>query len=167
MPILTPDSEITPDESISVAAITTTFADPPPAFCVPLPWHPAGGVGTALKRRSAAVCNWVAAIHPADVVGYGGDVPTRVMDVIQRKIAELPTFLRLLRFLRRCSSGFWLLTSRFPVPLRFPPRFRRTPRCNQKRTGDGMSDPILFESAASLPAVPAQGVFDDRIRILR
>jgi hypothetical protein len=47
-------------------------------------------VGTALSRRSAAVCNWLATIQPADVVGYGGDVPARLMDAIQRKIAELP-----------------------------------------------------------------------------
>ena len=88
--VLTPDSEITQGEPITVAAITTTFTEPPPAFCVPLPWHPAGSVGTARKRQSAAVCNWLATIHPADIVGYGGDVPTRVMSAIQRKIAELP-----------------------------------------------------------------------------
>ncbi len=88
--VLTPDSEIRPGDSISVAAITTTFTDPPPSYFVPLPWHPAGRVGTALKRRSAAVCNWLATIHPADVVGYGGDVPARLMVEIQRTIAELP-----------------------------------------------------------------------------
>jgi mRNA-degrading endonuclease toxin of MazEF toxin-antitoxin module len=88
--VLTPDSEITPRDSISVAAITTTFTDPPPSLCVQLLWHPAGRVGTSLKRRSAAVCNWLATIQPADVVGYGGDVPARVMVEIQRKIAELP-----------------------------------------------------------------------------
>jgi hypothetical protein len=33
---------------------------------------------------------WLATIDSAAVVGYGGDVPTRLLVEIQRKIAELP-----------------------------------------------------------------------------
>ena len=87
--ILTPTQEITTTGSLVLAAITTTFPDPPPAFCIELPWHPAGRVGTALRRRSAAVLNWLATINPDDVVGFGGDVPIRLMISIQGRLAEL------------------------------------------------------------------------------
>jgi len=72
-----------------VAAITTTFPDPAPVFCVPLPWHPRQHPVTRLRERSAAVVNWLAAIEPNDIAGYGGDVPTKYMRAIERKLHEL------------------------------------------------------------------------------
>jgi hypothetical protein len=35
------------------------------------------------------VVNWLATISPNDVVGYGGDVPRRIMDKVQQKLSEL------------------------------------------------------------------------------
>jgi mRNA-degrading endonuclease toxin of MazEF toxin-antitoxin module len=88
--VLTPDREIESDVEIVVVAITTTFTAPAPSFCVELPWHPAGRVGTKLTRRSAAVVNWLATISGDDVVGYGGDVPASVMNIIQQRQRDLP-----------------------------------------------------------------------------
>jgi mRNA-degrading endonuclease toxin of MazEF toxin-antitoxin module len=80
------DDEIASGGELIVAAITTTFTDPPPEFCVPLPWHPRGHPVTKLTKRSAAVCNWVAAIDMDLIVGFGGDVPAKVMQLIENKL---------------------------------------------------------------------------------
>jgi mRNA-degrading endonuclease toxin of MazEF toxin-antitoxin module len=40
-------------------AISTTFPEPPPAMNVPLPWHPQGLASTGLRKRSAAILDWV------------------------------------------------------------------------------------------------------------
>jgi hypothetical protein len=87
--VLSLSAEITEHSQLVVAAITTTFADPAPQFCVPLPWHPSGNCGTALRQRSAVVLNWLATIQFQDVVGFGGDVPARVMNIVQARLAEL------------------------------------------------------------------------------
>jgi mRNA-degrading endonuclease toxin of MazEF toxin-antitoxin module len=87
--ILTPDVSLDSASPIVAAAITTTFPEPPDRHCVKLPWHPSGRVSTGLRQRSAVVTNWLATISPGDVVGYGGDVPRRIMDDIQRKLTEL------------------------------------------------------------------------------
>ena len=87
--VLTPDHQIAADQKIVVAAITTTFTDPPPHYCVKLPWHPNGTTSTKLRSRSAAVANWLAVISDSDVVGYGGDVPKKHLAQIQRLIDEL------------------------------------------------------------------------------
>jgi mRNA-degrading endonuclease toxin of MazEF toxin-antitoxin module len=84
--ILTPTGQISEHGPIIVAAITTTFPDPPPANCVQLPWHPGGRAVTRLRQRSAAVVNWLSSIESGQVVGFGGDVPTRVMNAIQQKL---------------------------------------------------------------------------------
>ena len=68
--------------------MTTTFTDPPPEFCAPLPWHPRGHPITKLAKRSAAVCNWVAALKKEQIVGFGGDVPAKTMQMIEAKLPE-------------------------------------------------------------------------------
>ena len=87
--VITSDQELPTVERLVVMAITTTFPDPPPHFCVPLPWHPRGHPVTRLNRRSAAVVNWLATIGVDDVVGYGGDVPAKIMHVIDEKLGDL------------------------------------------------------------------------------
>src|SRR5437870_4372201 len=86
--IITEDSEISPDADLVVMAITTTFTDPPPEFCVPLPWYPRGHPVTRLQQRSAAVVNWLSSIRASDVVGYGGEVPAKTMRVIRAKLDQ-------------------------------------------------------------------------------
>ena len=87
--VLTPDKEIPDADNLVVAAITTTFADPPPKFCVPVPWHPRGHSVTGLHQRSAAVVNWLAPLRAADIVGFGGDVPAKTLRLLQAKLDEL------------------------------------------------------------------------------
>jgi PemK-like, MazF-like toxin of type II toxin-antitoxin system len=87
--VLAESDSLLPDEQLTAMAITTTFADPPPPLCVALPWHPRGHPVTRLHQRSAAVVNWLSQIRASDVVGYGGDVPSKTMRLIQKKLDEL------------------------------------------------------------------------------
>jgi mRNA-degrading endonuclease toxin of MazEF toxin-antitoxin module len=86
--VLISDEEIATGGDLVVVAVTTTFADPPPAYCVPLPWHARGHPVTKLAKRSAAVCNWVVAISPEEIGGFAGDVPVKTMQLIQVKVRE-------------------------------------------------------------------------------
>ena len=74
---------------IVVIAISTTFPEPPPDNCVLLPWHPAGRSRTELRKRSAAVVDWLAILRDDDIVALGGLVPEKTMRRIQEKLAEL------------------------------------------------------------------------------
>ena len=87
--VLTPTDKIGPDEPLVVMAITTTFKVPPPEDCVELPWHPRGHPVTRLHKRSAAVIGWYDEIAVADVLGYAGDVPPKIMlDILDRVEAQ-------------------------------------------------------------------------------
>lgn len=87
--IVTSDDEIDDEKPLTVMAVTTTFPDPPPASCVPLPWHPAEHPATRLRQRSAAVVDWLARIMAEDISGFGGDVPRKVMYQIEAKLRTL------------------------------------------------------------------------------
>ena len=87
--VITDDRDIGPGAPIVVMAVTTTFPDPTPRDCVPLPWHPRSHPITRLNRRSAAVISWLSTIGVADVTGYGGDVPVKVMHQIESRLDEL------------------------------------------------------------------------------
>jgi hypothetical protein len=82
------DDEIATGGELVVVAVTTTFADPPPENCVPVPWHPRGHPVTKLTRRSAAVCDWIVAIDPHEIGGFAGDVPSKIMRLIEDKLLE-------------------------------------------------------------------------------
>jgi hypothetical protein len=85
--ILTEDDSIQRDPEFVVAAVTTTFADPPPPNVIPLPWHPRGHPVTGLTRRSGVVTDWLVVLRDEDVISLGGDVPARVL----RKIIPMDT----------------------------------------------------------------------------
>jgi mRNA-degrading endonuclease toxin of MazEF toxin-antitoxin module len=85
--ILTPTEQITVGGQVVLMAITTTFADPPPADHIPLPWNPdSRRVSTRLARRSAAVVNWLAVVTTHDILGVRGQVPTPHMARIQQEL---------------------------------------------------------------------------------
>jgi mRNA-degrading endonuclease toxin of MazEF toxin-antitoxin module len=84
--VVVSDQELANDGELILVAITTTFTEPPPEFCVPLPWHPRGHPTTKLTKRSAAVCNWLSIIMPDEIVGFGGDVPAKTMQLIQARV---------------------------------------------------------------------------------
>jgi hypothetical protein len=87
--IVTPEDEISDADQLSIMAITTTFTDPPPPFCVPLPWHPRAHPTTRLHKRSAEVVNWLSSIRADDIIGFGGDVPEKTMRLIRERSNQL------------------------------------------------------------------------------
>jgi mRNA-degrading endonuclease toxin of MazEF toxin-antitoxin module len=88
--VLTPAEEISSELPLTVMAITTTFADPPPRNCVALPWNSdPRRVSTGLARRSAAVTNWLDTVYPDEVDGVIGTTPPKTLAEIQRRLADL------------------------------------------------------------------------------
>ena len=85
--VLTPTERIHRGQPLLVMAITTTFAEPPPLWHVPLPWNPdPRRVRTRLAQRSAAVVEWVNVIRPEDVLDVKGDVPAKEMRQIEGQL---------------------------------------------------------------------------------
>jgi mRNA-degrading endonuclease toxin of MazEF toxin-antitoxin module len=88
--VVTPTEHIRQGGSITVAAITTTYADPPAAHYVELPWHPdVRMVGTGLNRRSAAMLTWLRVITADEIEEYAGDAPAAIIDDISRRLEQL------------------------------------------------------------------------------
>lgn len=87
--ILTSEDEIQDAAPFVAAAITTTIPLPVPENLVILPFHPAGTVGTGLRRASAAVCSWLQQLTTKDVIRDIGRVPDKHMLEILRKVQEL------------------------------------------------------------------------------
>ncbi|HWB52697.1 MAG TPA: type II toxin-antitoxin system PemK/MazF family toxin, partial [Tepidisphaeraceae bacterium] len=88
-PAVIVSQDIRPAGLLVVMAITTTFSDPPPEFCIALPWHPREHPVTRLRKRSAAVVNWLATISSDDIIGFGGDVPKGIMQIIREKLDQI------------------------------------------------------------------------------
>jgi len=83
--VLTPTNEIAEDVPIVVMCVTTTFPEPPPARCIPLPWNPdPRRVATGLAQRSAAVLDWFDTMYPDEIEKIGGRIPAQLMSTIQR-----------------------------------------------------------------------------------
>ena len=88
--ILTPTDQISPRDPLVVAAVTTTFSEPPPADHIALPCNrDARRVGTRLAQRSAAVVSWLVPIYSDEVEEAKGDVPSHTMVRIQAALARL------------------------------------------------------------------------------
>jgi len=60
-----------------------TAGDP---LCVELPWQAQGRVVTRLRKRCAAVCNWLQSFGEAEILEYGGVVPPDVFEDIQARL---------------------------------------------------------------------------------
>jgi hypothetical protein len=85
--IVTATDDIEPSEPITVLAVSTTYADPPPDDHVELPWHPdKRRVGTGLARRSAVVINWFRQMEIDEIDELAGDVPPAIMIEILRRL---------------------------------------------------------------------------------
>lgn len=87
--VVTATNEIVPGKPFVVVAATTRINEPLPEEYVDLPWHPRGAVRTKLRKRTAAVCNWLLTITEGDVREFGGIVPPDTMTEIVRKVNEL------------------------------------------------------------------------------
>ena len=72
--------EIEADRSFYLCvAISTTFPEPPPAINVPLPWHPQGRASTGLRKRSAAILDWVRRMPPATILHREGYIKSDLL----------------------------------------------------------------------------------------
>ena len=88
--ILTPSTEINEADPFVVAAVTTTFANPPPPDHIELPWNAdRRRVSTRLARRSAAVVSWLEIVYADEVEEVSGDVPPRTLQRIQAALRRL------------------------------------------------------------------------------
>jgi precorrin isomerase len=74
--VLTSTDEIVLDGPFVAAAITTTFPHPTPKNMVDLPWTHFGHPATGLRKRSAAVANWLVQLQASDVEEIKGYMPT-------------------------------------------------------------------------------------------
>jgi hypothetical protein len=88
--ILTPDNEISLDQPLVLMAVTTTYPEPPPRDCIPLPWNSdPRRVSTGLARRSAAVITWLDTVYADEIVDVIGGVPPNLMREIRTRVAKL------------------------------------------------------------------------------
>jgi hypothetical protein len=69
-------------------AISAEFKPNDPNY-VELPWHAQGRVVTKLKKRCAAVCNWIQTFNESEILEYGGVVPTAIFKQVLTKIAKM------------------------------------------------------------------------------
>jgi hypothetical protein len=79
--ICTKTADIVAGKPFIVMAITTTYGDPPAKNLLELPLSPLPGGHpiTKLKRRSAAVLDWLDGVTPEDVLECQGEVPKKLM----------------------------------------------------------------------------------------
>jgi len=75
--VLLMGDEAAPEGSLTAVAITGTLPKPLSEFHVLLPWHRAGHPMTGLKKRCAAVCNWVIAVQRTAQIQLMGRVPDK------------------------------------------------------------------------------------------
>jgi mRNA-degrading endonuclease toxin of MazEF toxin-antitoxin module len=87
--IITPTEEIQPDGQVTIVAISTSFTEAPAEVQVELPWDAKGTSKTQLRRRSWAVCSWLATVSLSSVIEYRGIVPPRQMIEIRAKLDEM------------------------------------------------------------------------------
>src|SRR5579872_2164200 len=84
--VLTTGERIAPSAPLKVVAITSTLPQPLTDEYVLLPWHAQGHPRTGLKRKCAAVCNWLSEILPSEIHNVVGEVPGSILDVIIDRI---------------------------------------------------------------------------------
>ena len=87
--VLTPTDEIADAELIVGAAIATSFPEPPPYTHIALPWAADGSVKTGLRRRSAAVCNWLVKLEPGKIEPVKGYLDARRLADVMGRVIQL------------------------------------------------------------------------------
>jgi hypothetical protein len=84
--VITPTSDIGPDQPLRLLAITTRLPTPLPDGHVMLPWDPQGKARSGLRRACAVVTSWRAIVQFADVAQVAGILPTAKIEEILAKI---------------------------------------------------------------------------------
>lgn len=83
-----PEDQVLDEEIVGVAISTSDFPDDS-SRCVELPWAAQGKVQTGLRKRSVAVCDWLVAFKPSDILDVKGFLPTKHLLAVIQKIREL------------------------------------------------------------------------------
>jgi len=84
-----PHVVIATSESVVSVAVTASAIDPTEFRYVPLPFHPAGSVGTKFRRACWAVCDWLVEFDADDIASANGQVPEAVLFEIRRRVRLL------------------------------------------------------------------------------
>ncbi len=92
--ILTPNEEVAETEELFgvVASNTAANLNPRPPFCIDLPFHPSGKVGTRLRKPTVALCGWIAQVAKTDIEpqNIGGIVPPTIVESILKTRGAIP-----------------------------------------------------------------------------
>lgn len=88
--IISEGQEIAADGSFFVVAISTSISEPLSEWEVLLPWNVSGTTRTKLRKKAAAVCNWIIELSPNEVEDFGGVVPTKLLNKILELVSRLP-----------------------------------------------------------------------------
>ena len=90
--VVSTEVDVAGQKGVAAVAVTTSFTDPPPPAHLELPWDPFGRSSTRLRRRSAAVCNWIVVAAHTDVEATGGYVPPPILlEILKNLPASGPT----------------------------------------------------------------------------
>jgi hypothetical protein len=91
--IITAESEVSKTTELVgvVASNTAALKSPRPNTYVELPWHPAGRVGTRLKKPTVAVCEWLVAVKSTAIaeMDIGGRVSATVLERIIQTVRSI------------------------------------------------------------------------------
>ncbi len=83
--IVSENDEIIAGRGIFCVAITGTLPDDLPVDCILIPYHRNGHPRTGLKKRCAAMCNWLFEIEETQIKKYLGAVPKdKLLAIIER-----------------------------------------------------------------------------------
>lgn len=74
------------NEPLIAVAISSTLPTPLPDYYVLLPWTRAGHPQTGLKKKCAAVCNWLPKVNRSESLQVMGRVPDPNFEEIRQKV---------------------------------------------------------------------------------
>ncbi len=83
--VVSSDAEIAKGESLFLVAVTSNVTDPLPENHIELPWDASGKSRSGLKKRSAAICDWIVHVEQDKVERIIGHLPaTLVVEIVRR-----------------------------------------------------------------------------------
>jgi mRNA-degrading endonuclease toxin of MazEF toxin-antitoxin module len=87
--LLVGEDEVRADAPLLAVGITGTLPTPLPDGYVLLPWDRAGHRQTGLKKKSAAVCNWIVRVAPSGSLQVIGRAPNAQFAEICQKVQAI------------------------------------------------------------------------------
>ncbi len=84
--VVSSDPDIKENRPLALVAITSTIIEPLLDNHVDLPWDPTGKARSGLKKRSAAVCDWLITVEQGQIERIIGHLPPTLMVEIIRRL---------------------------------------------------------------------------------